>query len=202
MVPDTSSALLDDELGDPGSLGSGDDLAALDEFPTVDPSASADVPEDTDGFSLDSVAEEPPSLLDAETELSMQENTGEQTQVAVAPQNQKFDLDSIEADLPAVRNMTVQKSGSNTLITFDREASMPYKFFKMVNPSRIVVEFKDAKNQLKPEYPRFSGTKISRVETRQYANPSGTMIRVILYVDGAPNFTSSKKGNQLMVELQ
>lgn len=181
-----------------------------DHVPMVDPSEPKIADED-DGFNLKGVAEEetPKSksdinLLDAETELSMKENLGGTgTQVAVAPQNQKFDLNQVKANLPALQNMTVQKSGTGAIVTFDREKSnIQYKFFKMVNPSRIVVEFKDAKNQLKPEYPRFSGTKISRVETREYGSAEGTLVRVIMYVDGAPNYVSTKKGNQLIVELK
>ena len=71
----------------------------------------------------------------------------------------------------------------------------------MVNPSRIVVDFKDIKNNLKSDYPRFPGTKISKVETRNYAGVDGMLVRVIMYLDGAPNYKSSKSGNSLVLEI-
>ena len=143
------------------------------------------------------------NLLDAETQLSMKDgsfNNGQQ--VAALPQNQKFDLNKVQANLPALQNLTVQKTDTGSIVTFEREKNIPYKVFRMVNPSRIVVDFKDAKSQLKPDYPRFAGTKISRVETREYAGVDGMLVRVILYVDGAPSFKASKSGNQLVLDIQ
>jgi hypothetical protein len=178
------------------------------EIPTIEPDTAFKPSEDdNDGFNVKDVAKEEPkvpvgsaNLLDAETEMSLKDNAGGSGAVAALPQNQKFDLNKLQS-LPALQNLTVQRAGTATVITFDREKPVPYKVFRMVNPSRIVVDFKDAKNSLKPDYPRFAGTKISRIETRAYAGADGMLVRVIMYVDGAPNYTSDKKGNQLVLQL-
>jgi hypothetical protein len=179
-----------------------------DEVPTIQPDSATKPSDDDDGFNLKDVVKEEPkaptgstNLLDAETEMSLKEGLGSSGQVAAVPQNQKFDLNKLQ-NLPALQNVTVERSGTSTVVTFDREKPVPYKVFRMVNPSRIVVDFKDAKNSLKSDYPRFAGTKISRMETRAYAGSDGMLVRVIMYVDGAPNYTSEKKGNQLVLELK
>ncbi|MEZ4845779.1 MAG: AMIN domain-containing protein [Bdellovibrionota bacterium] len=182
------------------------------EVPVIeqDNSARFTDPSDNDGFNLKDVVKEEPkvpagsaNLLDAETEMSLNDNLGSSgQQVAALPNNQKFDLAKIQANLPALTNLSVQRSGNSTMVTFDREKAVPFKVFRMVNPSRVVVDFKDVKNGLKADYPRFTGTKISRVETRAYAGPDGQIVRVIMYVDGAPNYKSSKSGTSLVLELQ
>ena len=183
------------------------------EAPTIaEPSAPKKNTDAEEGFMNlnDAVKEEPKAapkgnanLLDAETEMSLTENTGKtgNQQMAALP-NQKVDVNQLKANLPALQSMNVTRSGNNTVVTFDREKSIPFKVFRMVNPSRVVVDFKDAKSNLKSDYPRFTGTKISRIETREYAGMDGLLVRVIMYVDGAPNFTSNKNGNQLVIELQ
>lgn len=179
------------------------------EIPTIEPdSAFKPSEDDNDGFNLKDVVKEEPkpagsaNLLDAETEMSLTDMGSSGQQVAAVPQNQKFNLNQMQANLPALRNVTVQRSGNSTVVTFDREKAVPFKVFRMVNPSRIVVDFKDAKNNLKSDYPRFAGTKISRMETRAYAGVDGMLVRVIMYVDGAPNYKSNKSGNNLVLELQ
>jgi hypothetical protein len=180
------------------------------EVPTIelDNSARFADPTDNDGFNLKDVVKEEPkaagsaNLLDAETEMSLKDNLGGSGQVAALPSNQNFDLNKIQANLPALKNLSVQRAGNSTMVTFDREKAVPFKVFRMVNPSRVVVDFKDVKNGLKSDYPRFTGTKISRVETRAYAGPDGQIVRVIMYVDGAPSFKSSKSGTSLVLELQ
>lgn len=177
------------------------------EIPTIEPDTGfKPSDDDNDGFNVKDVAKEEPkvpagsaNLLDAETEMSLKDSTGSGA-VAALPQNQKFDLNKLQ-NLPALQNLTVQRAGTATVVTFDREKPVPYKVFRMVNPSRIVVDFKDAKNSLKPDYPRFAGTKISRIETRAYAGADGMLVRVIMYVDGAPNYSSNKSGNQLVLQL-
>ncbi len=178
------------------------------EIPTIEPDTGfkPSDEDDNDGFNVKDVAKEEPkvpmgsaNLLDAETEMSLKDPSGSGA-VAAVPQNQKFDLNKLQ-NLPALQNLTVQRAGTATVVTFDREKPVPFKVFRMVNPSRIVVDFKDAKNSLKPDYPRFAGTKISRIETRAYAGADGMLVRVIMYVDGVPNYTSDKKGNQLVLQL-
>jgi hypothetical protein len=167
--------------------------------------------EEDDGFTLKDVVKEEKAapagnanLLDQETQFSLSNEFGvDSNKVASVPQaDQKFDLNKVQANLPYLQNMVVQKSGASTMVTFDREKNVPFKVFRMVNPSRIVIDFKDARSKLKPDYPRFTGTKISRAETREYAGPDGMLVRVILYVDGAPNYTSNKSGNQLVLEIK
>lgn len=189
------------------------------EIPTV--SDSKPTQEEDDGFNLKDVVKEfggsddsaknakkpapkasETNLLDAETELSMKEQGQVPDQKVASLPTQKFDLNKIQENLPALQNMTVEKSGNGTVVKFEREKAVPYKVFRMVNPSRIVVDFKDAKNQLKADYPRFDGTKISRVETREYAGVDGMLVRVILYVDGAPSYSASKDGTQLIINVQ
>jgi hypothetical protein len=182
------------------------------EVPTIelDNSARFKDPSDNDGFNLKDVVKEEPkapagstNLLDAETEMSLTDNLGSSgQQVAALPNNQKFDLNKVQANLPALSNVSVQRAGNATMVTFEREKAVPFKVFRMVNPSRVVVDFKDVKNGLKPDYPRFTGTKISRIETRAYAGPDGQIVRVIMYVDGAPNYKSNKAGTSLVLELQ
>lgn len=174
------------------------------EVPTIEPDAKPSA-EDNDGFNLKEVVKEPSApanLLDAETQMSLSDNLGGGQKVAAVPSDQKFDISKIKANLPALQNLVVQRSGNSTMVTFDREKAVPFKVFRMVNPSRIVVDFKDTTSKLKPEYPRFSGTKISRIETREYGSPDGMLVRVIMYVDGAPNYKSSKSGNNLVLEIQ
>lgn len=205
--------------GGSGSRPATENIAPANEPPTI--SDNRNIPEEDDGFNLKDVVKEfggddsgseakkpagkasETNLLDAETELSLKEQGQVADQkVASLPQNQQFDLNKIQANLPALQNMTVEKSGNGAIVKFDREKAVPFKVFRMVNPSRIVVDFKDTKNQLKADYPRFDGTKISRVETREYASVDGMLVRVILYVDGAPSYTSEKKGTQLLINVQ
>lgn len=178
------------------------------EVPTIEPDTVARPSDDEDdGFNLKDVVKEEPkakgsaNLLDAETEMSLHDSNVPGQQVAAVPQNQKFDLNKIQENLPSLQNVSVSRSGNATVVTIDREKAVPYKIFKMVNPSRIVVDFKDIKNNLKSDYPRFPGTKISKVETRNYAGVDGMLVRVIMYLDGAPNYKSSKSGNSLVLEI-
>lgn len=216
LAPDEQGGSINDlknnqvnNLSDFGSTGSAPATESFpqEEAPTI-AANPAPKPSDADeGFMnlKDAVKEEPKgsaNLLDAETQMSLTEKTGDTGQKMAALPNQKFDINQIQANLPALQNMTVARSGTATVVTFDREKAIAYKVFRMVNPSRIVVDFKDAKSKLKPEYPRFAGTKISRIETREYGSAEGMLVRVIMYVDGAPNFSSNKNGNQLVLEIQ
>jgi hypothetical protein len=210
--PDQTDHSMDlSSFGNNGSAPSTEKIPQQEEVPTIQADNAPKPTEDNDGFNLKDVVKEEPkaaapagnaNLLDAETEMSLKDNLGKTGPVAALPNNQKFDLNKVQANLPALQNVLVQRNGTATTVTFDREKAMPYKVFRMVNPSRIVVDFKDAKNNLKSDYPRFAGTKISRIETRAYAAPDGQLVRVIMYVDGAPNYKSDKKGTQLVLELQ
>lgn len=117
--------------------------------------------------------------------LPFEEEASEPSKVAVAPpQAEKFDVESVTANLPALQGLDVRNEGGVTTVFIQREARVKHKIFRLRKPARVVVEFLNAKNNLQPSYGGFPGTKVQKVESRQFVGPQGTISRVTFYVDG------------------
>ncbi len=115
--------------------------------------------------------------------------------------DQKFDASKILENLPSITDIAVLAEEGATTVTISRDAKAKYKVFRQVNPNRIVVEFLNTANRLAPEYQEFPGTKVRKITTQQFAGPDGTITRVIMYVDGPPQFDANNKGKDFVLRL-
>ncbi len=116
------------------------------------------------------------------------------------PEAGKFDSSQIARDLPALTALAVTSEGEATVIRFSREQSIPFKVFKMVNPNRITVDFKNSANHLKANYPAFPGTRVKKVTTQNFPGQDG-LTRVTFFIDGLPKYESATEGNDLILKL-
>ena len=120
---------------------------------------------------------------------------------AIPPKSGKFDSAQVLQDLPGITGLDVTQEGGATRVTINRDQQTKYKVFKMVNPNRIVVDFRDSTNKLKSSYPAFPGTKIEKIQTKQFAGPDGTIARVMIYIDGLPVYEKSTDGSTFILTL-
>ncbi|MCB0327913.1 MAG: AMIN domain-containing protein [Bdellovibrionales bacterium] len=159
---------------------------------------------DETDFGLPSLEDQDIPLLDAENQLSMTDPMNAENIAAIPRSDGKFDMDSISANLPAVKSLDVVNRGNKTQVSIEREGKILYKIFPKRLPPRLVVDFKNAKNGFKKEYKgQFPGTKVINAETKEYVGPNNTtMIRLILYLqDSNPEkFTARSEGSKLIIE--
>ncbi|MEZ4703791.1 MAG: AMIN domain-containing protein [Bdellovibrionota bacterium] len=141
-------------------------------------------------------------LLDSENQLSMTDNLGSDNIAAIPRSDGKFDMDKISANLPSVSGLNVANRGNKTQISVNREEKIQYKVFAQRNPARLVIDFKNAKNQFQKEYSGFAGTKVSRATSEEFVGPEGTLIRLTLFLQDAnpKNFAPRSEGNRLILE--
>jgi hypothetical protein len=181
---------------------SSDDSALMRELGLEEPSAAE----------IESAAQVPvmpPKMEEIPTEVPVlstpipyyEEPTPARVAMVPTPSPDKFDVSKITKDLPAIYGFNAYSEGGTTTIQIDREARTQYQVFRLVNPPRVVIDFKDAVNKLPPEYPSFAGTRVQRVTTRQFVGPEGTVSRVILHVDGSTVYKQEVKGGTFILRL-
>lgn len=111
--------------------------------------------------------------------------------------DQPFDPNKVTTGLPSLRNVSVTPQGGVTRVVIQRDARTQYKMFPLRNPSRVVVDFLNAVNQLPADQGGVSGTKIQRITSKQFVGPEGTITRVTFYLNGtAPSRTEISKDSK------
>jgi hypothetical protein len=204
---DTSNDFNDFPVIDDSELNSldalPDDFQALDdtndfEVNNNQGNTQDDVMDVMDDFGGD---EEVVSLMDLETSFSLEEDTSTNDDVAmVDPSDGKFDMGTVEAQASKIQAIEVGRESGKTKVVFRREQSTPYKVFKLANPSRIAVDFKDAKSAVNENW-NLAGTSIDRIETQEFANGDSSLVRVLFYLNTAPEYAARKEGTSLVIEL-
>ncbi len=157
-----------------------------------------------------------PEASDMEDDIDLDELFGEEgsgtfeggdvadaPQVAAIPEAKPgtFDSNVLPDNLPSINTISVGDEGGITTVRINRDAATKYKIFRMINPNRVVVDFKDAKNGLNPQYGAFGGTRVKKITTRQFAGPDGAITRVMVYVDGMPQYQKAVEGNDFVLKL-
>jgi hypothetical protein len=158
------------------------------------PASESEEPLDLDkmfGADGGSASAGPPPSLEPPTEVA----------ALPPPSAEKFDASKITANLPALSNLIITSDNGATVLTVEREAKTKFMIFRMRNPDRIVVDFKDSVSRLQREYAGVPGTKIQRVTTQQFAGKEGTISRVMLYVDGKPDYKQETRGTSFVLMI-
>jgi hypothetical protein len=62
------------------------------------------------------------------------------------------------------------------------------------------VDFKDAKSAVNENW-NLAGTSIDRIETQEFANGDSSLVRVLFYLNTAPEYAARKEGTSLVIEL-
>lgn len=159
--------------------------------------AQAPAPEEEEPLDLDQLFKEEPKVAERPPE-----EPAPPPQIAMAPPSaEKFDAAKIAKELPAIRNLSVFTEGGVTTIQIQRDAKTMYQVFRMVNPPRVIIDFKDSTNGLQREYPGFQGTRVQRATTQQFTGPEGTISRVTLYIQGKTNYKQDVKGTTFILRL-
>ncbi len=127
----------------------------------------------------------------------------EGSEVAMLPPAPPAGAPQVElpSSLPQISRVAVTDEGGVTTVKIDRDPGVKYKIFRLINPNRVVVDFSNARNGLQSEYPAFSGTRVKRIATQQFSGPDGAITRVMLFVDGLPQYQKVVEGNSLILRL-
>jgi|GEM_PF-3841257 len=158
-----------------------------------------------DGGSDSQMLDEDVSLIDLETDLSLGdglEELGSTDVAAIGPGEGGFDMGQA-AQTSMIQGMLISSMpNGRTQVRFDRERAMPYKIFKLRNPARLVVDFKDAKSGFDGSAVQgLGGSAIDKVETQEFESNDSNLLRVIMFVKGDVEFLANKDGNALVVEI-